>query len=208
MNWKHFYVIWFLILIISSCSSVPENHYFTMAYALLPQQQRVQKPFTANLRVRQLEISSAYNVERIVYRYSPYEFRYYNYMLWAVKPQKMITDLLVRHLEHAGLFSDVSLEYGERQPDYEMWGAVHAIEELDSGDEWYAHLAFTIRMSRFREEKVIWAHQVDVKKQVYNKAPVYVIKALSELMEQEMEKITNGLELFLRKQRTKKGDRP
>jgi ABC-type uncharacterized transport system auxiliary subunit len=164
-----------------------------MSYVLLPDKGLAPKKLPATVRVRQLDITPAYDTERIVYRYSPYEFQYYNYMLWAVKPQKMITDMLIRHLQHAKLFADVSLDYGEHRPDFEIFGTMHAIEELDSGDEWFAHLAFSLRMTRFRGEKIVWSHDVNVKKQVYNKSPVYVVKALSELMETEMEKVVSSL---------------
>jgi hypothetical protein len=99
---------------------------------------------------------------------------------------------------HADLFEDVSSEYSERRPDYELYGTIDALEELDSGDEWYAHLAFTLRLTRFRGEKVLWSHRVDAKKQVYNKEPVYVVKALSELMEAEMDRIITSLGAFLK----------
>lgn len=184
------------LLAAAACSSVPENHYFTMSYVLLPRKDV--QTFPVMLHVRQLEIMPAYDQDRIVYRYSPYEFRYYNYMLWASKPQKMIANMLIRHLVHSDLFDDVSSEYGERRPDYELFGTIDALEELDSGDEWYAHLALTLRLTRFRGEKVLWTHRVDAKKQVYNKEPVYVVKALSELMEAEMEKVVAGLRTFLR----------
>jgi len=187
------------LLGLNTCSSVPENHYFTMSYVLLPNKGRVLQKMPATVRVRQLEITPAYDTERIVYRYSPYEFQYYNFMLWAVKPQKMVTDLLIRHLQHARIFSDVSMDYGERRPDYEISGMIHAIEELDSGDQWFAHLALSLRMTRFRGEKVVWSHDVNVKKQVYNKSPVYVVKALSELMETEMDKAVKKLQQFAAK---------
>jgi len=185
-----------LLVVVVSCSSVPENHYFTMSYVLLPRKDI--QTFPVMLHIRQLEIMPAYDQDRIVYRYSPYEFRYYNYFLWAAKPHRMVTNMLIRHLAHADLFENVSQEYGERRPDYELFGTVDAIEELDSGDEWFAHLAFTLRLTRFRGEKVLWSHRVDAKKQVYNKEPVYVVKALSELMEAEGEKIVTSLRAFLK----------
>ena len=195
-----------LLVVVASCSAVPENHYFTMSYVLLPRKDI--QTFPLMLHIRQLEIMPAYDQDRLVYRYSPYEFSYYNYMLWAAKPQKMISNMLIRHLAHAELFEDVSQEYGERRPDYELFGSIDAIEELDSGDEWFAHLAFTLRLTRFRGEKVLWTHRVDAKKQVYNKEPVYVVKALSELMEGEMDTIVTSLRTFLRNRAQTEGGRP
>ncbi len=200
----HFLLAAVFLPLCLSCTAVPEKHYFTMAYVLLPNQGRAVKTFPVNLRVRQLDMTPAYDTERIVYRYSPYEFQYYNYMLWAAKPQKMLTDLMVRHLQHARLFSVVAVEYSDHPPDYELSGTVFAIEEQDSGAEWFAHLSLRLRLTRYRGEKVVWSYDINAKKKVYNKAPVYVVKALSELMEEQMQKMTADLERFLR---GKVGDR-
>ena len=197
-----------VVLLLMACSSVPETHYFTMSYVLLPSQERNLSPHPVTLRVRMLDIAPAYDMERIVYRYSPYEFQYYNYMQWATKPQKMITDLLMRHLHHARLFYHVGQEYRDRHPDYEIHGVLNAVEEIDSGDEWYAHLAFSLRMTRYRDERVVWSHDADRKKRVYNKEPVYVVKALSELMEEEMNKIVARLRKFLDQQSEPERARP
>jgi ABC-type uncharacterized transport system auxiliary subunit len=185
------------LLLLCGCSSVPESHYFAMSYVLLPKESG-EPLVNAAVRVRAFDITSAYDQERLVYRYSPYEFQYYNYMLWAVKPQRMLTDLFVQHLQHIELFSSVGMEYGEQRPDYEISGMVQAVEELDSGNEWFAHLAFVVKLSRFGDEKATWTYQVDAKKQVFNKAPVYVVKALSELMEEETDKALTDLGRLLK----------
>jgi ABC-type uncharacterized transport system auxiliary subunit len=189
---------WWLLggLVLGACSAVPENHYFTVAYVPMPHQGEL--PGTATVRVRQLEIAPAYDQERLVYRYSPYEFQYYNFMLWAVKPQRMVTDLLVQHLEQSGIFGRVTYEVGEQRPDYEITGMLNALEELDSGDEWFSHLAIQLHLSRFGEEKPIWSYKIDARKRVYNKNPVYVVKSLSELMEEEAGKMISSLAGFLR----------
>lgn len=197
---RHMWVPVLLVMLATACSSVPETHYFTMSYVLLSSGSEDVSPYPATLRVRMLDIAPAYDMERIVYRYSPYEFQYYNYMQWATKPQKMVTDLLMRHLRHARLFYHVGQEYRDRHPDYELHGVLNAIEEIDSGDEWYAHLGFSLRMTRYRDERVVWSYDADRKKRVYNKEPVYVVKALSELMEEEMKKIVVRLRKFLDEQ--------
>lgn len=188
------------------CSSVPDYTYFTMAYTLLQAEGDTDQPLAESLRIRDLEIAPAYDKDKMVYRFSPYQFQYYNYMLWAVKPNKMVTELIVRHLEHSGLFEVVSRDYGDARPQFELTGTLEAIEELDSGSEWYAHLAFSLRVSRFRDERVVWSHRVDAKKRVYNKAPVYVAKALSELMEAEMNKVVEKLGAFLKQRQARLGE--
>ncbi len=187
-----------------SCTTVPENTYFTLAYKLVPDPKEPPAPLPVSVRVRELEVTPAYDKERLVYRHSPYEFKYYSYQMWAVKPHRMVSELMVRHFEEARLFSSISRDLGDVRPDYELSGVLQSIEEIDSGNEWYAHIEFILRVTRYRDGAVVWSHRVDVKKKVYNKAPVYVIKALSELMEEEMNKIVAELRILLRGQLAEK----
>ncbi len=195
------------LLLLVGCANVPEYTYFTMAYTLLPSEDEPDGPLAESLRVRDLAIVPAYDKDKIVYRFSPYEFQYYNYKLWAVKPNRMVTGLIVRHIEHADLFRAVSRDYGESRPQYELSGVLQAIEEFDSGDQWFAHLAFSLRMTRFGDNRVVWTFRADAQKRVYNKAPVYVVKALSELLEQEMARALDDLRTTLKELRDRGEDR-
>jgi ABC-type uncharacterized transport system auxiliary subunit len=181
--------------LLCACSAVPENRYFMMAYALLPP--KAAPRVEVAIRVRQFDIAPAYDQERLVYRYSPFEFQYYNYMLWAVKPQKMLTDLFRKHLSQSGRFAAVAGEFGEQRPDYELSGMVDAIEELDAGDEWFAHLSISLRLSRYGQEEALWTGVIEQRRKVFNKQPVYVVKALSEILEQETDRIIEELAAFL-----------
>lgn len=196
------------VLLGCACASVPESRYFTISYALLPQHQMEVGHGGLSLRLRILEIGPAYDTERLVYRYSPYEFQYYNFMLWATKPQKMLSDLIARHLRHSGLFGKVAFEFSDQPPDLELGGEILAIEELDSQDEWHAHLALNLLLSAYRSERVLWSKSIDVKKRVYNKAPVYVVKALSELMEEQMQAVCRELAAVLEKLPARREERP
>jgi len=120
-----------------------------------------------------------------------------------VKPHRMVTRLINRHLEQRGLFRAIMLELDQERPRYEMTGTLEAIEELDSGNEWYAHLAFSLRLSS--GDRTVWSHRSDARKRVYNRAPVYVIQALSELLEAELEKISASLAERLKSEPAEKG---
>ena len=107
-------------------------------------------------------------------------------------------DLVVRHLSAVYLFQEVTKEY-TRVPHYELEAEIEGIEEYDSGDVWFAHLAITFKLVEFESGKVVWVHSFDVQKKVFNKQPVYVVKSLSEIMEIEMEKMVIGLDVFFAK---------
>jgi ABC-type uncharacterized transport system auxiliary subunit len=196
-----------LLLAAAGCSAIPEETYFTLSYSPRPAAAG-ERPVGGTVRVRDLDISPAYDKDRIVYRFSPYQFQYYNYMLWAVKPNKMVTDLVARHLGGAGVFEAVQREYADSPPEYELAGMLEAIEELDSGDEWFAHLAIGLQLIRRADGRTVWTKRIDAQKRVYNKQPVYVVRAISELLEAELDAVCQELRTVMTHTRTPAEDAP
>ena len=190
-----------LVLMVTACGgSAPVRHYYSLTYTL-PQVAEIPTEgfkYPYIIRVANFEVALAYDRPQIVYRESPYKLEYYNYQLWTGRPQKLVRDLVVRHLSAVYLFQEVTKEY-TRVPHYELEAEIEGIEEYDSGDVWFAHLAITFKLVEFESGKVVWVHSFDVQKKVFNKQPVYVVKSLSEIMEIEMEKMVIGLDVFFAK---------
>ena len=184
-----------LFLLGLGCSSVPPKHFFTVDYVLPPSQQRAAR-INTSVRFRPLDVARPYDTRQIVFRLSPYEIRYYKRRLWATKPQKMLTGILFKRLERARLFSDFSLEYKNRRPDYELRGELIAIEKIDSGDIWFAHLATSFALVKDpgkAAEKVVWEYQADKRKQIYDSKMVIVVRTISELFEEVLQEVENGV---------------
>lgn len=192
-----------LAAVVEACGSVPRRYYFALTYPMEPIAEAAGRaplhPF--RLRIRPFRITLPYDRPQIVYRKSPFEFNYYAYKLWAAKPQHMLRELVERHVDSARLVQDVSREYGEELPDYELSAEVLAIEELDSGDVWYGHLAMRFELVRFADKIPVWTYFFDRKKKVWDKQPVQVVRMLSTLAEEEMARVTAGLDGILSKER-------
>jgi ABC-type uncharacterized transport system auxiliary subunit len=186
-------VVALLLLILAGCSSAPERQYFGIAYSLSDVAAETTPRYAATLRVVEPEIRLAYDRPQIVYRFDPFRFKYYNYKFWVAKPQQMLAEVVHRHILAANLFRETNLVYQRQVPDYELQGEIEAIEEYDSGDKWYAHLALSMRLVRFSDRHVVWSYHFDRKKEVFNKEPVYVVRGMSELMEEEMAKVLAGI---------------
>ena len=192
-----------LLLVILACGSVPKRYYFALSYPLEPVSGAAARaplhPF--RVRIRPFTVALPYNRPQIVYRQSPFEFNYYSYRMWAAKPQHMLRELAERHLDAARLVQEVTREYGEQLPDYELSAEVLAIEEYDSGDVWFGHLAMRFELVRFSDKIPIWTHFFDRKRKVWEKQPVYVVRALSALAEEEMIRVTAELDAVLSRER-------
>ena len=179
-------------LFLPSCfgGKTPERTYFSIDYVLGEQPHYVTPKYDASVVIRNFTTANAYDRQEIIYRSNPYEFQYYWYRLWASKPRKMLRELVAKHLRYANIFSDVTLAIEDKMPDYELDVDITAIEELDaSKTEWYAHIAMRISLTEFKSSGngvVIWSDEIDVKNAVADNQPVYVVKAMSELLDKEM----------------------
>lgn len=185
-----------LFVLLAGCGTVPLKHFYEMNYLPASHWERLNpNPWPCTIRVADFNIEAAYNRPEIVYRQSPFQLQYYYYRTWAVKPSRMITDLVSNHLFKSGLVANVIRRYDENpKPDYDISGDVEALEEYDSGELWFAHFSLTINLTKVSDGSSIYTRSFDLRKRVYQHTPEYVIRELSTLMEYVMTQVIQDLD--------------
>jgi len=173
------------IAVIAGCGSVPHKQYYTLNYLPSSARERVSdSAYQCVVRLRDFNIEEAYDRPEIVYRQSPFQLQYDYYRSWAVKPSRMVTDLVYKHLLTANLVSGVVRRYDEGpKPNYELSGMIEAIDEYDSQELWFAHIALRMTLSRISDGSVLFEKRFDLRKRVYEHKPENVIRELSSLLE-------------------------
>ena len=141
--------------------------------------------------------AEAYRRSQIVYRQSSFQMLFYSYHLWAVDPDRMIGDLLLKHLRAARLFDNVTSAVESYTPDYQLTCDIQAIEEFDGPSAWYAHLAVEYQLIEQKKGEVVWKKLYDLRKAVLQKEPVYVVRELSGLLETMNNGVIQELEVVL-----------
>jgi ABC-type uncharacterized transport system auxiliary subunit len=185
-----------------ACGTVPIKQYYVLNYVPPEFTERSQKtPYPITLRVKELDIEDAYGRPAIVYRQSPFELRYYFYKLWAVKPSRMITDLIFKHLSSISLVNNVVRRFDEGiKPDYELSGLIEAIEEYDSDQLWFAHIAIRFTLTRVSDATVIYSHFYDNRKRVFAYSPDNVVREMSAVVEFIMNQAIHDIDAALSKE--------
>ena len=181
----------FCVFCTISCfnKKAPQRTYFSIDYALGTQPKYTSPKYNADIIVQNITSALAYDRQEIVYRANPYEFQYYWYRLWASKPRKMLRELITGHLRYTQMFSHVSSTIEDKMPDYMLDVEIQSIEELDVSDrEWYAHMALQFTLQRVSDGKNVWTYAFDARRAVADNQPVYVVKAMSELLDAELVK--------------------
>jgi len=161
-----------------------DTQYYLLDYIPTPPKERLEKgfyPFV--LRIKDPTISEAYRRAQIVYRQSAYQMQFYNYHLWAIEPERMMGDLLVKHLRAAKLFQNTTRSVEEYEPDFTLATEVQSIEEYDFQEQWYAHLAVEYRLEDGKTGQIVWKKAYDLRRKVSQPEPVYLVRELSALVE-------------------------
>lgn len=188
--------------IIVGCGNVPVKKFYTINYEPEPlKNKKLSSPYPYTIRVKEFSIEQAYARPQIVYRKSPFELQYYFYRVWAIKPTRMITDIIHKHIASTELVSHVIRRFDEGiKPDYELSGTIEAIEEYDSEDVWFAHLAIRMKLTRLKDNHTVYMRRFDRRKRVFQYNPEYVISELSQIMDFIMSQALHDIDAALAKE--------
>ena len=170
-------------------SKAPKKHYYQIYYK---PKNVLGRKISGTLRIKPFEVNKVYDRHNIVYRKSVNEMFYYNRKFWASKPSDMITDVLANHATETQLFSDIILEL-TKKPDYVLTGRILALDELDSGEKWFARVSIIYELKDYKTNQTIVSHSFERRKEVKIKDAVYVVRAMGEIIEEETEIFFNKI---------------
>ena len=172
---------------ISSCSlfssKAPLKHYYQVYYQ--PKASNYQ-PIKETLRIKTFDADKAYKKYNLVYRTSYEEMFYYNTHFWASRPSDMITDLVANHFSKQQVFSDIIVSM-DKKPKYVLTGRILALDEVIEDEKSYARVAIIFELKDYKTADVVLAHSFDRRKEAEGKKPVDVVRAMSEIIESEIE---------------------
>ena len=175
---------------------VPTRNYYILT-TLPVSPPVVRKPHPYSLQINRFDVQRIFSRQNMVYRFSANRIQYYEYQQWAARPDYMITDLMFKYMETAGIFGRVGTEYLDIRPDFRLEGTVNAIEKFDAGDIFFAHLAMTFNMVRTSDGQQIWGYSFDERKRVYQEEMVYTVIAFSQVLQQQINIVINQIDSLM-----------
>ena len=202
-TWCFIWVAVTVIALFMACSwwnpSLPTKNYFIINYTPVPKISTTsQRLYPYSLQVGQFDVQRIFTRQNIAYRFSPNQIQYYELEQWAVRPDHMIKDMVFKHLEASTITNHVGIDFFDTKPDFRIEGTVEALEKLDAGDLFFAHLAMTFKMLRLEDGEQVWNYSFDQRRQVYSKKMVLTVRGLSYILQSEMDVVIGQLDsLFL-----------
>jgi hypothetical protein len=92
------------------------------------------------------------------------------------------------------LTNRVGIDFFDTSADFRIEGSVEALEKLDAGDLFYAHLAMSFKMLRIADGEQVWNYSFDQRKQVYQPEMVYTIRGLSSILQTQLDFAVNQID--------------
>ncbi len=174
-------------LVLQACGGVPETYYYTVAplafNAMKAKANDVESNRTIVLGVEKFSSEALYDDDRIIYRESPYEVKYYHYRRWATAPRQLVTEEVFKHLQAARICRDVVNFPGSKHVDYVLTGRILAFEEWDRGEEWFGRVAFTAQLYDPASRQALWNEVFEAETRAKKRIPTAVVEAIGKSLE-------------------------
>lgn len=187
----HLLLILTALMVMAGCSSNPiqSKRYYVLSQPQVANVAETKPKFGFSIQIQSTGIDALYNRLQLVHRPSLNEFEYYNSDLWAVKPNKMVSELLLKQFHQSNLFAQTLQDIQTKLPDYVLVSEISAIEELEGTDETFAHLAMRFRLVRQKDGETVLSHQFDRREKMYTPSPRALVETLSDILAFETHKL-------------------
>jgi len=180
-------------LLLHGCGGVPETFYYTLAFGNSAPLNDGHSPLPFALGVEKFQSEVIYDDDRIIYRDSPYEVKYYFYRRWVAPPRHLITEKIVGYLSDSGLFEKVTTYPSIVEVKYVLSGRLLAFEEWDEQNNWYGKVAFKVSLHDPATQRVVWNGKFEHLEPVGKKIPSAVVEALSVSVKKCLQDMTQTL---------------
>ena len=178
-------------LLLSACfgSAVKEESFYSLKGPL-----GAHKPGGGpRLLVSDFSAAAGYETERLVYRLSDHELRYYGYHKWSSDPARLVTEVVASHVRLSGKFAEVGRNDKMRTPDIILEGRVEAMEEIDLGETWKAHLAMRFTLRQGESERVLMRHSFDQSVGCKSRHPREVARGISKILNAQVKVLVDKI---------------
>ena len=166
---------------LAGCGSVPETYYYMPTYELAAATND-HTPLNLVIGVEKFQSEVVYSDDRIIYRESPFEVKYYNYRRWIAEPRHLVTEKAIAHLKSSGLFRDVVTYPSIVKLDYVLRGRLLAFEEWDAEKTWNGKVAIAVELYHVASDEIVWRSSFEKTTPSEKRLPVSVVEAISKSM--------------------------
>ena len=148
-----------LVLFFTACFSSPTKRYFEIVPTVKDAESHPKIDKT--LYIEPVRVDPLYDDDRVIYRVSLYELKYYSSVFWAKKPDSLFRDAIYDYLLYKEGFPRVTLDVLQGDPEIVLRANVRLVEEIDNPKVWFGRLGMDLEFLEFKTGKSLLRHSFD-----------------------------------------------
>lgn len=181
------------------CGSPPMKSYYTLENtAKAADEARTAPICSLPLAIDPVSVAPPYDLTKVVFRPDELEVRFYNNRYWVSAPEEMMTKLITKRLNDAGIFSFADTSVHVSGSHLTLITKLHNLEELDRDGVWHGRLSMHFALKDEMEETTFWEHHFDTMRQVPSMDIKSVVKVINDIYNDEMDQIIESLTAFFK----------
>ena len=173
----------FSLLLLYSCGVKNIKEYYLLAYEPSIAKEDIPDkhyfPVHKKIEVETFDLNRIYDRNQIVERSSLHKMNFSKKDKWASRPQKIIAELLVNHINSYQIFSDCRREYIDFSADYFLTGRINNIEKYKNKNISFAYVNIDMYL-RDKDHNVIFTHKIKKNIEMNTDKTDYFVKVLSD----------------------------
>ncbi|HPG40631.1 MAG TPA: ABC-type transport auxiliary lipoprotein family protein [bacterium] len=164
------------LLLVCACGQIPQTRYFTIDYDY---QNGKSAAGNGVLYIKKFKSEPLYFQDKLIYKTSRYEVKFDNYRRWVLTPADLLTQKAAEHLDHAGLYTRVTLNPPTDRVCYTLESTVKNFEEIVENNQRYALVTILFELEQNEQSGIVWAEQFTARTPIIEKGEEGIIAAMS-----------------------------
>lgn len=187
-----------LALLGLGCGRPPEIHYYTIEFKQVDNSKdRGEAVLPYTIGVVKLDGGVLYTDDRIIYRETPFEVKFWNYRRWIAPPNILVTEALRQALKAEGLFQDVLSYPAAFSPRMILTGKVTGFDEWDEPNQWYGKVSMHLTLTDLQKKTVVWEGSFEAIEPAQQRTPIAVVKSINAALNRCLEEAVQSLKASL-----------
>ncbi|MCA1744964.1 MAG: PqiC family protein [Bacteroidales bacterium] len=144
--------------------------------------------------VADVMVAPAFATTQIALRDESHQIQYFGQHEWAVRPQETFLHHILKHLSDRQTFKRVANRFWHTPATYTLNTQIHNLEVIQKEKAFFAHLHIEFTLIETKTDRIILKHKADKERQLEEKDLNLMAQAVSELLSEELVKLTDLIE--------------
>lgn len=185
-------IIAFISMLIISCGKPPDIHYYVLEVSS-ETVKTLNSKYNGVIAIAPVTADEAYTGDRLIYRDSPYQIKFYHYHRWVTSPATLIESKLYSKLKNSFPTTSMIRQPYSIAPDLILNTHLITLQEKDENEKWYGEISLAFSLVDLKKNTTIWQQEFSNRVPAKARQPQAVVEAINLAFEKCLDELVVAL---------------